>query len=161
MNVYSNNIKTGLVFVASFAVLAMMTGGPSRALAASAAQNPATPAAAVSGTNGAVERIKHLHDQLKITADQETQWNNVAQVMQANAAELGQAIKDRIQKAASLNAVDDIRSYQAVAGVHADGLKKLADAFAPLYAAMPEAQQKNADTVFAHKTEPAKLKSHG
>jgi len=40
-------------------------------------------------------RVKHLHDQLKITADQEAQWNNVAQVMLANASAITSAVKDR------------------------------------------------------------------
>jgi hypothetical protein len=43
---------------------------------------------------------------------------------------------------------------------HAEGIKKLVIAFKPLYEAMPEAQQKHADAVFAHRTEPSRLKKH-
>ena len=56
-----------------------------------------------------------------------------------------------------MTAIDDLQSYEAIVDAHAQGIKKLAIAFKPLYASMPEAQQKNADLVFSHRTEP-KLK---
>ena len=108
----------------------------------------------------AARHIKHLHDQLKITADQESQWSNVAQVMLDNAAAMDSAMQDRAQKAATMTAVDDLASYQAIVAAHADGLKKLQAAFAPLYAAMPAAQQKTADAVFGHHTA-SRLRAHG
>ena len=106
-------------------------------------------------------RIKHLHDQLKITADQEAQWKDVAQVMLDNASAIDSAVKDRVRMATGMTAIDDLKSYGAIVDAHADGIKKLAVVFAPLYSAMPEGQQKNADAVFGHRTEPAKLRTHG
>ncbi len=49
-----------------------------------------------------------------------------------------------------MTALDDILSYEAVAA-HASGLKTLAAAFAPLYSAMPPAQQKTADLMFGQR----------
>ena len=105
-------------------------------------------------------RVKHLHDQLKITADQEAQWNNVAQVMLANASAITSAVKDREHMSKGMTAIDDLKSYEAIVDAHAEGIRKLATAFAPLYSSMPEGQQKNADAVFGHRTQPSRLKTH-
>jgi periplasmic protein CpxP/Spy len=104
--------------------------------------------------------IKHLHDQLKITPDEEQQWSGVAQVMLDNASSMDDAMKERARKAGTMSAVDDLNSYQAIVAAHADGLKKLETAFAPLYAAMPQAQQHTADAVFGHRTA-SRLRAHG
>jgi molecular chaperone GrpE (heat shock protein) len=93
-------------------------------------------------------RIKSMHDQLKITADQEPQWNAVAQVMRENARAIDQLASERSAKRASMNAVDNLRSYEAIADTHAEELKKLVPAFEALYDKMSDAQKKNADTVF-------------
>ena len=126
--------------------------GPAAPAASSQPMQPAV-AAKKSTDKGVEAHIKALHDQLKITSDEEEMWGKVANVMRTNIADMQAAMKDRMDKAGTLNAVDDIRSSQAMAAAHADGLTKLADAFATLYAAMPEAQQKLADKVFANKTE--------
>jgi hypothetical protein len=155
-----------LAFIASIAVCAIMIGAPSGAQTA-AGQESSTPtgntkpaSTPIRGEN-AEDRIKHLHDQLKIMPQQEAQWSNIAQVMLDNASAVDSAIKDRVAKSASMTAIDDLRSYQAIVQTHADGLRKLAAALAPLYSAMPEAQQRNADAVFGHRTTASKLKTHG
>jgi len=105
------------------------------------------------------QRIKRLHNQLKITAAQETQWAAVAQVMRDNAQAVGSLATERRQKASSMNAVDDLRAYQKIADAHAAGLDKLVPAFEALYAAMSPDQQKNADAIFAKaKRKPAAKK---
>jgi protein CpxP len=95
-------------------------------------------------------RITNLHQQLHITAAQETQWSAVAQAMRDNANAIRDLVKDRKAKAASMNAVDDLRSYEAIADAHADGLKKLIPAFETLYTSMSDEQKKVADTLFKH-----------
>jgi hypothetical protein len=109
---------------------------------------------------GPETRIKHLHDLLKITSAQDAQWQDVAQVMLDNASAIDSAIKDRVRMTKGMTAIDDLKSYEAIVDAHAQGIKKLAIAFKPLYTSMPEAQQKNADAVFGHRTEPSKLKTH-
>ena len=50
-----------------------------------------------------------------------------------------------------MTAPEDVHAYQAIAQAHADDLAKLATAFDSLYAAMSDAQKKNADQVFARR----------
>ncbi len=93
-------------------------------------------------------RIKALHEQLHITDAQEAQWNAVAQVMRDNAKAIEDLIKQRDQNIKTMNAMDDLRSYQALAEAHAEGLKKLVTVFGGLYDSMSDDQKKTADTVF-------------
>jgi periplasmic protein CpxP/Spy len=94
-------------------------------------------------------RIKDLHQKLKITTAQESQWNTFAQVMRENAQAVDAVLKERAEKLHAMNAVEDLRSYEKLADAHADGLKKLVPAFEALYNSMSEDQKKTADTVFA------------
>jgi periplasmic protein CpxP/Spy len=163
----ANYLRAALV--APIAACALAIGTPSFAQAAGPNNSPAQVMSSNDAHPGGDDvrerkteaRIKHLHDLLKITSEQEGQWSSVAQVMQDNASAVDDAFKDRTQKASSMNAVDDLLSYQAIVAAHADGLKKFADAFTPLYSAMPAPQQKNADAVFSHRIEEAKSKAHG
>jgi len=160
----ANKLRAALI--ASIAAGALGIGAPSTALAAGLDSPAQVTSKDVRSGGGDVRvhkteaRIKHLHDLLKITSEQEAQWSSVAQVMLDNASAIEGAIQDRGQKATSLNAVDDLLSYQAIVAAHAEGLKKLAAAFAPLYSVMPELQQKNADAVFGRRIEASKQKSH-
>lgn len=93
-------------------------------------------------------RIKNLHDKLGITADQEDQWKNVADAMRQNEEAIHTLIKDRHENKESMTAVDDLKSYQAIAKEHVDGLDRLIPAFETLYDTMSDAQKANADKVF-------------
>jgi hypothetical protein len=104
-------------------------------------------------------RIKSLHDQLQITSAQESQWAAVAQAMRDSANQMKTLVQQRAQSAMSMTAVDDLRSYQAIARAHLEGLNKLVPAFETLYASMSDTQKKNADTVFKHKPRGAPKKS--
>lgn len=94
------------------------------------------------------QRIADLHQRLRITADQEPLWKNVAQEMRDDAKAVEAAAKARQDKLATMTALDSLRSSQTVVQTHADRLNKMLDAFAPLYAAMNDDQKKNADAVF-------------
>jgi periplasmic protein CpxP/Spy len=100
------------------------------------------------------QRIKRLHDQLKITAGEEPQWTAVADAIRDDAREVGVLIHERREKAATMNAVDDLRSYQAIAEAHATGVAKLVTAFQALYDVMPPEQKKIADAIFAKTMHP-------
>jgi len=93
-------------------------------------------------------RIKQLHAQLHITPAQESQWNQVAQVMRDNAASIGGLIRQRQQNAKQFTAVDDLKNYEAIADAHDKGLEKLVPAFETLYASLSDAQKKSADRLF-------------
>jgi len=99
----------------------------------------------------AVERrIQELHRQLKITPEQETAWGAVAQVMRDDVKAVDAVAAERQKDLPAMSALDNLRSFQRLAQTHAEGLTKLADAFAPLYAAMSDDQKKNADGVFRY-----------
>lgn len=104
------------------------------------------------------KHISKLHAKLKITADEESQWAEVAEVIHANANALDEAIDKREALNSSSTAVDDLNAYAEIAQTHADGIKKLVAAFTPLYDSMPEAQKKLADEVFFHHMQKEKHK---
>lgn len=95
-------------------------------------------------------RITQLHRELKITKDQESDWNTLADDMRANAHDMSTLIDERNAAAKSkpMNAVDNLKNYEKIADAHADGLKKIVPDFEKLYDEMSPAQKKTADTVF-------------
>jgi periplasmic protein CpxP/Spy len=99
-------------------------------------------------------RIKELHSELKITPEQEPQFDAVAQAMRDDAKGMEDAIAQR-REAKSMTAVDDLKAYQAIADAHSQGLQKLIPAFQALYDTMSPEQKKNADAVFSHTRRPA------
>jgi hypothetical protein len=102
--------------------------------------------------NAQVEKhIAALHGTLKITPAEESQWANVAQTMRGSAIELDKAIDKRAAIVDNASAVDNLKAYGEIAQAHVDSVKKLAAAFSPLYASMPDDQKKIADEVFAQR----------
>ena len=93
--------------------------------------------------------IKELHAQLKITPDQEDKWNAFAQVMRENAQAMQSQIEERVKNQPSMNALDDLNSYEQITQTHADAVKRLVPAFQDLYNGMTPEQKKNTDMVFA------------
>ncbi len=93
-------------------------------------------------------RIKSLHDKLKITSSEETDWATVAQTMRDNESALHELVEARHQNGETMTAIDDLQSYQQIAQAHADGAQKMVAAFKTLYNEMSADQQKNADEVF-------------
>jgi periplasmic protein CpxP/Spy len=96
------------------------------------------------------KRITDLHARLHITPSQEMQWNGVAQAMRDNAKTMEAIVADRSRKMGTMSAVDDLRAYEILAEAHADGMKKLVAAFAPLYDSLSDSQKKTADDLFRH-----------
>jgi periplasmic protein CpxP/Spy len=116
------------------------------------AQTQPTPAAVnPAETKGETveQRITNLHAALKITPDEEKNWNGVAQAMRENAAAMDKLIAaNRTTPPQNMTAVDDLKTYEKFAQAHVDGLKNLTAAFSKLYDAMPADQKKVADQVF-------------
>jgi hypothetical protein len=112
---------------------------------------PATgprPAAKASRVDRVEARITKLHSTLNITPAQEDLWKNVTQVMRDNAQTMEALTKARAEKATSMTAVEDLKSYAEIVDAHAAGLKKFVPAFEPLFASMSDAQRANANTMF-------------
>lgn len=110
------------------------------------------------------DRIKTLHDKLKITSNEEQDWGVVAQTMRDNEATMHQLIEARHEAPESMTAIDDLQSYEKIAQAHVDGLKSLIPNFQTLYNEMTDAQKKLADAAFGnfegHK-HGAQNKNHG
>jgi periplasmic protein CpxP/Spy len=128
------------------------TAPPPAATSAAPSASPSATAQTVKPRSDAqVEaRITQLHRQLKITKDQEGDWNALAQDMRDNAHDMTTLIDERngAAKTKPMNAVDNLKNYEKIADAHADGLKKIVPDFEKLYGEMTPAQQKTADTVF-------------
>ncbi len=137
--------------VASVALAAGFTGSASAQTAGTKTDSgkPPAAAAATSTKQETVEqRISSLKKALKITPDQESKWEGVATAMRENAAAMDKLVKEKQGTMASLNAVDDLKTYQEFSQVRLDGLKNLISSFTTLYDTMPADQKKNADHVF-------------
>jgi protein CpxP len=116
---------------------------------AAAPQNKAAAAATKTKGETVEQRITDLHTALKITPDEESKWDGVAQAMHENAAAMQKLVAERTAQAPqSMTAVDDLKTYQKFAQAHVDGLKNLTAAFETLYNSMPDPQKKVADQVF-------------
>jgi len=122
-----------------------------RATPAPSQTAPAKPAATSPNEERGIEqRITQLHGELKITSDQESKWNSVAQAMRDNAANLDKLVaQSRQASAANKTAIDDLEANQQFVQAHLDGLKNFTSSFKTLYDSMSDQQKKNADQVFA------------
>jgi periplasmic protein CpxP/Spy len=124
---------------------------PLTAALAQSAVTPTPAAASATETKGETveQRITQLHTALKITSDEESHWNGVAQAMRENAANMDKLVaSNRTNPPQNMTAVEDLTTYRKFAQAHVDGLKNLTSAFDTLYDAMPAAQKKVADAVF-------------
>ena len=139
-------MKKALVMLAT----AVSMGGAfaQTATPAAAPDSAASASAANAGYERNVEdRIAYLHSQLKITPAQETQWKAFADVMRNNGATMSQLFEQR-KAATNVSALDDMKQYATIAQAHADGMKKLVDAFDPLYGSLSPEQKTLADATF-------------
>lgn len=141
--------------VTSAASIALASGFGGSAFAQTSNTNkmnsgkPPAAAAATSNKPETVEqRISSLKTALKITPDQESKWEGVATAMRENAAAMDKLVQEKKGTMASLNAVDDLKTYQEFSQVRLDGLKNLISSFSTLYDSMTPDQKKNADHVF-------------
>jgi len=94
------------------------------------------------------QHIDRLHAQLQITPAQQQQWDQFAQVMRDNAANMRQAVEQRGTQLATMNAAQDMQSYAQLAEQHAQDMQKLSAAFQTLYDSMSSEQKQTADAVF-------------
>ncbi len=147
--------------LAPFALAALLSV-PATALAqprqTAATQGTSTPPPAATASpmtapgKNAEERVerhlRELHSQLQITPAEEPQWNEFASVMRENARDMDQAYMQRAQQFATMNALQNMQSYEQLAQEHAQHVQKLVPAFQKLYDAMPEQQKRVADQVF-------------
>jgi periplasmic protein CpxP/Spy len=113
-----------------------------------AAGTPASPALPAAVASKVEQHIKELHDQLGVTPAEQPQWDQFADVMRGNAAQMNEVFANRAGKVTSMSAADNMQSYAQVAQVHATNMQKLASAFQSLYNTFPDEQKQVADGVF-------------
>ena len=140
-------IGTGLITSPILAIAA--DGAPATPPAVAALSNSATGATPVAPRETVEQRIASLHASLKITPDEEANWNGVTRAMRNNASNMEKLAAHRSAVDPSqMSAVDDLRSYRLFAQAHVNGLKALSSSFEILYKAMPSEQKMLADKVF-------------
>ena len=116
--------------------------------AAAASPLAAQPAPGNTAEQRVETHIRQLHAQLRITPAEQPQWDQFAQVMRENARDMDQVFMQRAQQYPTMNAVQNMQSYEQIAEAHAQHLQKLVPAFDTLYNAMPEQQKQLTDQVF-------------
>jgi periplasmic protein CpxP/Spy len=94
------------------------------------------------------ERLKYLHDRLRITPAQEPLWADLAQVMRENAKAIESLAKQRLQPTPNRTAVETLSIYEKLGEVQMDGLKKFLSVFQALYNGLSDQQKKIADVLF-------------
>jgi periplasmic protein CpxP/Spy len=127
---------------------------PTPPSAAEAVSPPSSHAAPGNGVEQRVEEhIRQLHAQLLITANEQPQWERFANVMRQNARAMDREFTQRMQQFPTMNALQNMQSYQKIAESHVEQLQRLVPAFTKLYDAMPEQQQHLTDKVFRENAE--------
>jgi protein CpxP len=96
----------------------------------------------------AEQRITDLHTRLHITAAEQSQWDQFAQVMRDNAKDLDDAYQQRAASFDKMNAVENMQSYAQIEQTRAQDLQKLVPAFQTLYASLSDQQKQEADRLF-------------
>ncbi|MBY4724543.1 MULTISPECIES: Spy/CpxP family protein refolding chaperone [Burkholderia] len=148
MKKISLTLATLAVAASAFAQTPAQPQAPAQAPATTAAASaPSAEQRAARHEARVEQRIKYLHDQLKITSAQEPQWKTFADTMRDNGDTMGRLYRERMAKH-DVSALDDMKQYAELSQANADGAKKLADAFAPLYESFPADQKALADTTF-------------
>jgi len=93
------------------------------------------------------QRIKTIHDKLNLAPDQEDEWQDVADVMRENETDIHKLIRERRENPPT-TAVQDLKSYEAIADAHTDGIKKLVPVFESFYDDLSDQQKARADKLF-------------
>ncbi len=144
----ANRIPQAIALLATLGLLS----GPTWAQGAAPADPGNAPAQASRPERGDAvlveRRISELQRRLKITPEQQPQWDAFTAVMRQNAMHMQALQRDRADKVMAMAAPEDMRSYADVARAHADDLQRLVPAFDALYAAMTPEQKAMADRIF-------------
>ena len=92
--------------------------------------------------------IDHLHESLKITAEQEPLWRGVTQVMSENAETISRLAQARAEHAQTATALDNLKSYAEISEAHAAGTRRMIPVFEGLYESMSPEQKRATDAEF-------------
>jgi hypothetical protein len=133
----------------TLAVAAVLVAAPYTAFAQSVPPPPPQTAPSPPSTQSAADqRIQALRAQLHITDAQVPQWNAFAQAMRDNATSTDALFRQRASAAATMSALENMKSYAQVARAYADATEALATAFEGLYSVLTDQQKQTIDTLF-------------
>jgi periplasmic protein CpxP/Spy len=107
------------------------------------------------------QHIDQLRNQLHVTSNQEASFNKFADVMRDNARAMENAIGERVSQLQQLNAVDNMKSYAALARQHARNVERLASAFGTFYDKLTPEQKQQADQLFRARSEAMAARHNG
>src|ERR1700741_4780439 len=117
--------KTSGVSMKKTLVLLVSALSISGAFAQTAAPSAAPAMSAASTTDKSArreerveQRISYLHQQLKITPQQESQWNAFADVMRGNGQTMAKLFEER-RANQDMSALDNMKQYADIAQAHA------------------------------------------
>ena len=123
---------------------------------ASTTNAPASITASAEKRNAMVEqRIAHLRTEIKITPDEQKSFDDFANVMRQNAAEMEGATGKGAALPASASAVDRMAAYSNVAQTHAQNMQQLTSAFTTFYNTLTPQQKKVVDASFTEQAQKA------
>ena len=111
------------------------------------------PAGKPSGGSEVDRQIADLHKQLKITPQQEPQFNALAEILRNNEQELDAQMRQAPPNQHP-SAVDQLKQFQQLTETQAAGLKRLVPALQALYDTLSDPQKKTADRVIGGGGEP-------
>ena len=136
--------------------LAQGPGGAPPARGAGGPQSPGgakAPAGNAAGNSQIDREIADLKKQLKITPQQEPQFNAFAEIMRSNAQEMDAQMSQGSPNQ-NPNAVEALKREQQLTETQAAGLKRLVPALQSLYDTLSDPQKKIADKVIGGGGEP-------
>jgi len=141
---------TAIIGLSAFAAgAAPLAAGDSTTVPSPAMANSPAQQRTQRGMAGQIEqRITGLHATLQITVAQQPLWDQFAQVMRNNAANMDATFQHRAQTLSGMTAPENMESYAKVAAAHAQDVAKLVPAFQALYTTMTDGQKRLADQAF-------------
>jgi periplasmic protein CpxP/Spy len=135
----------------TLAVLLLATAPAFAQAPAPAAPIAPAPKAADPGAEARVDqRIKQMHQRLKITPAQESAWDAFAQQMRKNVTSTVAAYNGRRASIATMSAVENMQNFAQIEQARTQGIQDLAGSFQALYGMLSDDQKQTADAMFRH-----------
>ena len=95
------------------------------------------------------QRITELRTEIKITPDEQKSFDDFADVMRHNAADIDGVTEKSAALPATASAVERMQAYSNVAQTHAQNVQQLTSAFTTFYNTLTPQQKKIVDASFA------------
>ena len=143
-----------LVHIAGLTVIIAITAGGVSCAAESAV--PPTSAPPPQSSSPAPRnwkaRLQELHDQLNVNETQKDSWNKLEATLSHNHEIMRQALVEQRQYASTANALDTFSSYQRIAEIHLENIKRVKAAFTDFYGTLSPQQKETADRILKKST---------